>query len=200
MTSSQESPNTLSLTGSVEIQAAKPAEEGKPASRPTFAIAAYSGAAVNVGGFFSPVILDLDGMKADRQKMPILRDHDASRIIGMSDKVSIDASGVTMTGIVTGDNAEAQEVVSQAKNGFEWQASVGADITRREFLEAGKKAVVNGREVTGPMVIARESLLRETSFVALGADRHTAASVAAKHTTLPQQMTLAQLHSKRGEA
>lgn len=190
-------PNSLSLTADVEFQAAEKPAEGEAPSRPKFSIAAYSGAPVEVGGFFSPVILDLAGMKAARQKMPILRDHDSSRIVGMSEKVSIDAEGVNLSGVVTGDNSDATEVVSQAKNGFEWQASVGANIVRREFLEVGKKAVVNGREVSGPMIIARESLLRETSFVALGADHNTSAAVAAKKSELSQPLTLSQLHNRR---
>lgn len=175
-------PTTVNLVGTVEFVAAAAPKDGEPPARPRFAIAAYTGAPVNLGNFHYPVILDLSGMKMGRAKIPILRDHDPSRIVGMTDSDSIDASGVRLNGMVTGDNADGAEVVSQAKNGFEWQASVGANITRREFLEAGKKAQVNGREVQGPMIIARESLLLETSFVAIGADHQTSASVAATHS------------------
>lgn len=190
-------PSNLKLTAPVEVQLADEPKEGESPSRPRFTIAAYSGAPIEVGGFFSPVILELSGMKADRQRMPVLRDHDPSRIVGISNKVDIDAQGVRLEGTVTGENPDATEVVSQARNGFDWQASIGADFVRREFLKPGEKAQVNGREVTGPMIIGRETLLRETSFVALGADHQTSAQVAATADTDPQKVTLAALHKGR---
>jgi len=138
---------------------------------------------MQVSGFYSPVIVDLAGLKASRGKIPILLDHDTSQIIGQTDAdgIHIDASGVDLAGTITGegDATPAGRVIAHAKNGFEWQASIGASIVRQEFLKAGEKAVVNGREITGPILIARESRLYETSFVAIGADHQTTAAVAA---------------------
>lgn len=171
------SPAALNLTAPVDFQAA--ADEGK---RPTFSIVGYTGAPVIIGGWYTPVIVDLTGLKAASQTIPALRGHDLNRIVGQTDSVKIDASGVHLTGVVTGDNADANEVVSQSKNGFKWQASIGASVIRREFLEAGKRATVNGRAVSGPLVIAREAILNEISFTALGADNKTSASVAASNT------------------
>lgn len=150
------SPDRLAFTASapVEIQAA--AGEGK---RPTFEITAYTGAPIQVFGFYSPVIVDLTGLKAASQTIPVLLGHDPDRIVGQTNAVSIGAE-VKIGGLVTGDNAHAQEVTSQAKNGFRWQASIGASVDRREFLDAGKTATVNGREISGPMVIAREATLK----------------------------------------
>lgn len=169
-------PATLRTIGMpVEIEAAR--GEGK---RPTFSIVGYTGAPMNVFGFFSPVIVDLVGMRAASQEIPALRDHDTGRIVGQTSAISI-GKEVTLSGTITGDNADATEVVSQSKNGFKWQASIGADIVRREFVEAGKSVTVNGREVSGPIVIARETVLREISFVAIGADGGTSANVAASN-------------------
>jgi len=168
----------------VEFTAAATADggDGEPMKRPTFSISGYTGAPMYVSGFYSPVILDLAGMKAASQEIPVLWDHDPTRIVGMTDSVKIAAKGVSMTGIVTGENDHAEEIVTQARNGFKWQASVGAGIDRREFLDSGKTAQVNGRTVSGPMVIARESTLYEISFVAIGADGATSANVAASQT------------------
>ncbi len=164
---------TIQGTGTVEIEAARSED-----NRPTFAIVGYTGAPMKVDGFSYPVIVDLAGLKADSQQIPALRNHDTDRIVGMTDAIKI-GSDVRLSGVITGDNADAQEVISQSKNGFKWQASIGANVVRREFLEAGKKATVNGREVNGPILIARQSVLQEISFVALGADGQTSASVAA---------------------
>jgi len=134
---------------------------------------------MNAAGFYSPVVVELSGLKAAREKLPILLDHDSAQIIGQTDSITIDASGVDLTGSITGEDASSTSVITHARNGFEWQASIGASIVRQEFLKTGEKAVVNGREVSGPLLIARESRLFETSFVAIGADSQTTASVAA---------------------
>ena len=156
----------------IEIEAAK--GEGK---LPTFSMEAYTGAPMLLGGFYNPVIVDLAGIQAGKS-VAIFLDHDPSRIIGQG-VAKVSDSGVSVTGSIMGEDADATKVTTLAKNGFKWQASIGASITRREFLDAGKKAVVNGREVSGPMIIARESSLYEVSFVALGADSATSAAVAA---------------------
>ena len=136
---------------------------------------------MDVAGFYSPVVVDLAGLKASRDKIPILRDHDPSRVVGQTDSIAIDSSGVRLTGIITGEDGDSSSIVTHARNGLEWQASIGANIVRHEFLKAGEKAVVNGREVSGPLLIAREARLFETSFVAVGADQQTSASVAASN-------------------
>lgn len=169
------SENSLKFSAPVELTAA--AEEGK---KPTFSIVAYTGVPMNAGGFYSPVIVELSGIKTINATIPILLDHDPSQIVGQgSSKVD---SQIRVDGSIMGDSAEANKVVALAKDGFKWQASIGASVTRREFLEAGKKAVVNGREVSGPMMIARESTLQEVSFVAIGADQSTSAAVAASQS------------------
>jgi phage major head subunit gpT-like protein/phage head maturation protease len=175
---SQKTPAAVSFTGTVSLDLEAKGSDGKP-RRPTFSIVGYTGAVMNVVGFYSPVIVDLVGLKAGRDKIPILLGHDTDRIIGQTDGITIDSGGVRLTGTITGEDSHSSTVVSHARNGFEWQASIGASIIRQEFLKAGEKAVVNAREITGPMVIAREARLYETSFVAVGADGQTSASVAA---------------------
>lgn len=168
-------PDAFRFSAPVDLEA-KPAE-GK---RPTFSIVAYTGVPMNAMGFYSPVIVELSGVKASREQIPILLDHDPTKIVGMG-AATVDSSAVRIAGSVMGEDADAQKVTTLAKNGFQWQASIGATVTRREFVEAGKKAIVNGREVAGPIIIARESILNEVSFVAIGADQQTSAAVAATH-------------------
>jgi phage major head subunit gpT-like protein len=159
----------------VEIEAAA---EGEAPKRPRFSIVAYTGGPIEITGFYTPIILELKGIRANRDNIPIFLDHDPSRIVGQTDEITIDSSGVRLTGLITGDDADASKIITHAKNGFQWQASIGAGITRKEVLKAGEKATVNGREVSGPILIARESKLFETSFVAIGADSQAEAMVA----------------------
>jgi hypothetical protein len=167
-------------SGPVDLQAA--AADGTP-KQPTFKINAYNGGVMRLGGWFNPVIIDLAGMKAMSQSIPIFLDHDSTRIVGQTSGVKIDASGVNLEGAITGgmDDPDVKKVVGHSKGGFKWQASIGANPTRKEFLEPGKTATVNGQNVQGPLIIARESLLVETSFVAIGADITTSADIAATH-------------------
>lgn len=176
-------------SGAVELRLAaetivefKPAENGDEAKRPTISMIAYTGSPVVINGFYTPVILDLTGMRSVSQEIPILFSHDIERIVGQTDAVKINSEGVSLTGVVTGDNADAKEVVSQAKNGFKWRASIGASVLRREFVEAGKKVTVNGRNLTGPLLVSRETVLLEVSFVSIGADSATSVNVAASRS------------------
>lgn len=164
---------SLKFAAPIELTAA--AEEGK---KPSFNIIAYTGVPMNAGGFYTPVVVELSGVKTANADIPILLDHDSSQIVGQG-QANVDSATIRVTGSVMGDSPEANKVVALAKDGFKWQASIGAVVQRKEFLEAGKKATVNGREVTGPLLIARETLLQEVSFVAIGADQSTSAAVAA---------------------
>lgn len=163
----------------VEIEAASAADK-----RPTFAMVGYTGAPMRIEGFYNPVIVDLAGLKYPSQQIPAYRGHDPDKLVGQTDTITVGKT-LVLTGTITGDNEDAQEIVTQAKNGFKWQASIGADIVRREFLDAGKTATVNGREVTGPLLISRETMLGDMSFVPRGADTATSATVAASSSLGP---------------
>jgi len=167
----------LTFTAPVTIAAAA-AVEGQPPRKPTFEMLAYTGAPMSVAGYWSPVVVDLAGVKTENDALPILLDHDTAQIVGQGVAI-VDAGAIRISGDVMGNSPEATKVVALAKDGFRWQASIGANVTRREFLEGGKKTQVNGREVTGPLIIARETTLKEVSFVAIGADSKTSAAVAA---------------------
>jgi phage major head subunit gpT-like protein/phage head maturation protease len=171
-------PGLLQLTADVDIVAAD-AVEGEAPPRPKFSIVGYTGSTMSISGYYSPVVIDLAGMKVSRAQIPALLDHDSSRIVGQTDAVTIDGKGVRLSGILTGDDTDAAKIVMHAKNGFRWQASIGASVQSSEFVKPGSKASVNGREVDGPVFVIRQSTLKEISFVAIGADDQTSAAVAA---------------------
>lgn len=179
----------LAMAAVIDIAADAAGADGKP-KLPTFKIDAYNGGIINVAGFYWPVVVDLSGLKAAGKTIPILIDHDISRPLGQAEQISIEASSVKLTGVITGVDPEAQRVVGHAKNGFKWQSSIGAGVYRKEFLEAGATAQVNGQTFTGPLIIARESILREVSVTAVGADPTTSASVAASAS--PEKDTMLQ--------
>ncbi|CAN5597799.1 hypothetical protein BH11PLA2_BH11PLA2_45860 [soil metagenome] len=166
--------NTLTLTAGVDLKASADAT-----APPKFSMLAYTGDAMKVG-FGSAVVVDLTGLNVLKARQPVLRDHDPSKIIGHVTAAAMDkTTGLTVEGVVSGTGPDAAEVISAARNGFPWQASIGAEIHNTEFLQAGSKATVNGRLFTGPLNIIRASTLKELSFVPMGADGATSATIRA---------------------
>lgn len=147
-----------------------------------FSMLAYTGGKLNVG-FGYPVVVDLSGMKVSTKSRPILRDHDTSRVVGHTNKIQIANGAIRVAGVVSAANEHAREIENSSANGFPWQASIGATIQKNVFVDRGETVEVNGRKFTGPIYVARRSTLGEVSFVALGADDNTSATVAATSNT-----------------
>ncbi|MFO0873145.1 MAG: hypothetical protein U0575_04130 [Phycisphaerales bacterium] len=144
-----------------------------------FEMVAYTGTAMELAGWDAPVVIDLAGISIRGTARPILKDHSPSMIVGHTESVGVEAGRLRVSGLVSGSGRVAGEIVESSKNGFPWQASVGAKATRVEFVKKGQSAAANGRTFEGPAHIVRASTLSEISFVALGADDDTSARVAA---------------------
>jgi len=171
-------PTSLAFAAPVDLTFAQ-AAAGKPDPLPTFEMVAYTGGAMNVGFFMYPVVVDLAGM-AIQQPRPILLEHDRTQRVGHSSNITNDGKGLAVAGTVSGTGPAAKAVVADAKNGFPWQASITASIDKLVLIRKGRTAKANGQTFPGPVYIARKTLLGEISFVALGADQKTTASVAAR--------------------
>ena len=149
------------------------------ASKPKrFSMSAYTGGPMQVSNYGPPIVIELSGLKA-KAPVPILRDHDLSRVIGHADEVLVGESSLKLAGVISGAGPDAAEVTAAAANGFPWKASVGVRPDKLEFIAEGVATKVNGKTLTGPLYVARKSTLGETSFVAIGADRKATAKVAA---------------------
>lgn len=140
---------------------------------------AYTGAPMRIAGWRYPVVLDLAGLTIPSQSRPIRFGHDPLSGVGHTDANHIEDGQLAATGVVSCATAAAREIVVSAKNGFPWQASVGAGVEEFEFIKENQKVVVNGRALTGPLNVVRKATLGEISFVDLGADGRTSATVAA---------------------
>jgi hypothetical protein len=168
----------LALACAFTLEAAK--SEDKPGACPRFKMVAYTGARMNLGKWQNPVVVDLAGIRAPSQTMPVRMNHDIECGIGHTTEVGVKDGQLVAAGMMSRGTPEAQECVTAAKNGFPWQASIGADSMRVEEVKAGAKAEVNGRTEEGPVDIVRECMLREISLVDAGADGATSVEIAAK--------------------
>ncbi|MFN5273310.1 MAG: hypothetical protein ACK5E3_08900 [Planctomycetota bacterium] len=174
---------SISATAVFDIDAA--ADGSSAAALPKFRMVAYTGGPMRVAGWRYPVIIDLAGLSIPSQARPIRFGHDPLSGVGHTDAIRVESGQLIATGIVSRDTPAAREVVVSSKNGFPWQASVGAGVDEFEFVKEGQKVTVNGTQYSGPVNVVRKSSLGEISFVDLGADGATSASVAAQASSTP---------------
>ncbi|QDT33988.1 phage major capsid protein [Thalassoglobus polymorphus] len=168
-------PLNLTATAHIEVEAG----DGESTALPRFQMVAYTGGAMRIAGWKFPVVIDLAGMSIPAQSRPIRFGHDPLSGVGHTDSIRVEQGKLMAAGVVSRDTSAAREVVASSKNGFPWQASVGASVEEFEFIKAQQQVTVNGRQYAGPINVVRKSTLGEISFVDLGADGETSASVAA---------------------
>jgi len=165
-------PSAIEIPAEVVIEAAG---DGKLGPR-RMDIRAYNGGKLRIERYPVPVVANIKGMKLRRRKLPIFRDHDEGRVVGHVDRLDkttgrhIDAQGVA-----SGNNQATAEILASADDGFPWEASIKAIPTSPPVMvPAGKTIQVNGRDQTGPFILARTSELTDISIVAQGGDEEGA--------------------------
>jgi hypothetical protein len=165
------------------------AADGESAPGPKkFRIVAYTGAPIRQGWSREPVVIDLAGMTLP-STIPIVIGHDYAlgSILGQG-VPSVQGGQLIVEGEILADSENARQVLALAEKGYQWQASVGADVGRHLKFGEDQATTANGQAHVGPVRIVRASTLRETSFVTLGADRSTAVSIAAEEVAEEQPM------------
>ena len=175
--------NFVCEPGSITIEASSEdaaADSGDKPKLPRFTMVAYTGGPMRIAGWRYPVIVDLAGLVIPSQSRPIRFGHDMQSGVGHTDAIRIEDGKLVATGVVSRDTQVAREVVVSARNGFPWQASIGASVEEYEFVTEGQSVIVNGRQFAGPVNVVRKATLGEISFVDLGADSATSATVAAQ--------------------
>ncbi|MCY2928174.1 MAG: hypothetical protein NTV86_01525 [Planctomycetota bacterium] len=174
-------PDRLEMTAQLEFLPADVAAEGSdpgaPVRLPRFSMVAYTGGPMRLTGWRYPVVVDLAGLSIPSQSRPIRFGHDANSGVGHTDMIGVQEGRLLAAGVVSRDTMAAREVVASSKNGFPWQASIGAGIEKFDFVRENQTVLVNGKEFNGPINVVRKSTLGEISFVDLGADGNTSVSV-----------------------
>lgn len=175
-------PSVLRIEGEfvVETPQIEAAAGGEPRLR-SFRGTGYSGGAIKQWWSKYPIVVDLSAMDVSRQQIPLQYAHDSvdpETLLGQSEKIVNDGAQLEFSGSFYPDGKLRDHVVARADQGHQWQFSIGADPLGIQFVEAGAKVQINGREWTGPINVIRPSTLRELSVVRLGADPQTSALVA----------------------
>jgi phage head maturation protease len=164
------------LLGGTQILAAE--GDSKPRK---IRMSLYTGAPIRQYSWSDPIVIDLNGVKFSDKPRPVLMNHSTALedLVGTTDSIRVDATGITVDATLNGYEPKASQIAEMAARGVPFQSSIGADVIREEYVRAGDKVTVNGNELTGPLVIAREVELKEASIVALGADDATSTTLAA---------------------
>lgn len=153
--------------------------ESAPAGK-KFRIVAYTGAQIRQGWSREPVVIDMAGMQLPAT-VPVVIGHDYAlgSILGQG-RPFIEAGQLIVEGEILAQNANADQVAALAAAGYQFQASVGADVRRHQKVDAEGVTQVNGTAHVGPVRVVKASSLREVSFVTLGADAATSVAIAAE--------------------
>ncbi|NCA22387.1 MAG: hypothetical protein EBS86_14780, partial [Crocinitomicaceae bacterium] len=163
--------NAIKLDSGVEfIQAAE--GDSMPSGK-KFRIVAYTGAQIRQGWSREPVVIDMAGMQLPAT-VPVVVGHDYAlgSIVGQG-RPFIEAGQIIVEGEILADNENARQVAALGAAGYQFQASVGADVRRHQKIDAEGVTTVNGTAHIGPVRVVKASALREVSFVTLGADAAT---------------------------
>lgn len=141
---------------------------------------AYSGGLIEGHWFWDKLAIDLGGIRFEKTRYPILKDH--------LDEFKIGHSGVPIVGndlsldprdIVFLDNEHAAEFLKDIGAGFPFEASIYAVPRVVEEVEPGASVEVNGYKFVGPGNIWRECVYRESSVCVFGWDRQSQVGLSA---------------------
>jgi len=170
----------LSIRGDVQFLRADVGEGAAPSDRiPRFSMVGYTGGIIRQAWSREPIVIDLAGM-AIPSVVPIVFGHDYSLEAVLGQATATATNQLVLDGSILADDEEAAKVVRLGDRGYQWQASVGADVDEQSLVADGDTITVNGQTFTGPVRIVTRSTLRECSFVTLGADAATAVTITAK--------------------
>ena len=170
---------TASFLADSDVEAL--ATSGDGPKLPRFEMVANSGyTPFRQPGWRYPLIVDFAGLAIPSQNRPIRLNHDPDQGVGHTTSVGFSGGQLVAEGVISRNTPAAADVAQSGKNGFPWQASIGASIDGApEFVPEGKTVLVNGHTFSGPLNVVRKATLGEISFADLGADGNTSARVAA---------------------
>ena len=116
------------------------------------------------------VVVDLSDITY-KDNVPALLLHDRAQRAGFG-SLSVSNNQLLMDGMLL-NNIYGREVADESDAGFPWQMSVHVNANSTHELGQNETAMVNGQEVTGPMVILKNCSVSEVSFTPTGVDSET---------------------------
>ena len=171
----------LLLRASVQfLRADDGASEGLTTPRiPRFSMLGYTGGVIRQAWSREPIVIDLAGMTVP-SVIPIVFGHDYALGSVLGQGTASVSGTLVIDGSILSKGEAAMQVVQLGDSGYQWQASVGADVDEQYLVADGDTVQLNGQTFQGPIRVVSRSTLRECSFVTLGADAATAVTITAQ--------------------
>lgn len=154
-----------------DFQLSKPTTTGER----TFSGVAYAGGVITDHSWYSAVAFDLATTTA-ATPLPLLFNHGGSPI-GIIETVTIGTQIEISGRLFVNDDKTAKDIARKADLGIRWQLSVGIFPASTENLSGSEPHIINGQNFTGEITLLKQNRIREVSFVTLGADDKTSATV-----------------------
>jgi hypothetical protein len=132
--------------------------------------------------YWGRIVHDFAGM-SHRDIIPIDYRHDPDELVGYLDKFDVREGDLYLGGALESVSTDdrAAEVIARGRRKIPYQASIyfNQETAVFEWLPSDMVANVNGRDVSGPLVIVREWELRGCAVTPYGCDAGTAAKFSA---------------------
>jgi hypothetical protein len=170
---------------SLAALSAKEGKDGTPASgvpdpRP-FKLVLRTSEPVN-HPYWGPFVHDFAGMIQHKDTYPLDYCHDSGELIGHFSGLDASSGDLTADGLIDPFQPDdrASEILHRADTGTPYEASLlfNKDTARIERLDENEMAMVNGRQVNGPMTIFRNWEIRGGALCPYGADKYAHAELA----------------------
>lgn len=119
-------------------------------------------------------VLLMDGLKKVPNQVPLLDSHNRDRVSDqLGSTVPIKEDGGKLGGVRRFSKANPQAVVAagMVDEGHLTDGSIGYQVEKSSWVEAGETKSVKGREFTGPLKVGTRWTLLEDSVTPIGADK-----------------------------
>lgn len=133
---------------------------------------AYAGGVLSYFG--DSIAIDLDTLQFSGRQIPLLHNHDRDRVVGYGHLMREGNALIVEGEMLSNDHAD--DIVSAADEGLEWQMSVHIESRRTLTRHAGD--VVNGQALADDdVLVLSDGVIREVSFTPTGVDANTSARI-----------------------
>lgn len=142
---------------------------------------AYGGGVMN-HPWWGRIVIDLEGANV-RNPLTLLYGHDSRSEIGQAADVSVTHQVEIKSGVIYQVTEESIKVVALAAKGFKWAWSLGTQPKWIDEIPPDATVTVNGQQLQGPLMIARQSEIYESSITSIPVDGSTTAQVFSNDST-----------------
>ncbi len=154
----------------------------------TFSGVAYAGGIISDHSWYDAVAFDLSTTTAETP-LPLLFNHRDSPI-GVIETVTI-GTQIEIAGRLFADIDDvAKDIAAKSDRGIKWQLSVGIFPVSTEKLSGTQPHIINGQAFTGEITLLKQNRIREVSFVTMGADDKTSATIFNSQPKPPKESSM----------